>query len=148
MSEVQWKSKFAVVHGSWMEIKKKDNKRKIQCMVDGTEREQREDGFVAEPATIASFHSSLKYASMYVRPDESPIADPFFQFPATRICEDLRVTPTSTVNSRRTFGDSKEWSNPSTFTDIVSNLFMAYRERLKNSNDSYSQLVNNSVVTF
>ena len=53
-----------------VKIKMRDDKRKIRC-IDGCAwigNRVAVDEFVAEPATTASFHSSLKYASMHARP--------------------------------------------------------------------------------
>lgn len=70
-------------------------------------------------------------------PPPPPIADPFFQFPASRVYEDLRATSARPVNSRRegAGGMVKNGVNLEyvRYADIVGNLVVTYRGRLKNS---------------
>lgn len=136
MSEARWKAKFTVASRVKREVckrrRREDDKRKIRKGMD-LSRER-----------IASFHPSLKYASICTSP---PLANRGSVFPISRerrVYEDLRATPARPVNSWREGGregeegNGKEWSNLEypeyvRFADIVGNLVVTYRGRLKNS---------------
>lgn len=100
MSEARWKAKFTVASRVKREVckrrRREDDKRKIRKGMD-LSRER-----------IASFHPSLKYASICTSP---PLANRGSVFPISRerrVYEDLRATPARPVNSWREGGREGE----------------------------------------
>lgn len=86
---------------------------------------------------IASFHPSLKYASICTLPSPSTNRGSVFPISREPFYEDLRATPARPVNSRRegAGGMVKNGVNLEyvRYADIVGNLVVTYRGRLKNS---------------
>lgn len=110
-------------------MRQKYLKKKLEIRDRGNGK--REDGFVGEPATIGSFHSSLKYASMHARAEW--ITNRGTVFPISH--EPCLRRFTRGIESHRKFEENvrrwrrMEWSS---CTDIVSNLVVTYRDRLNN----------------